>query len=178
MQITYYVAASLDGFIAKEDGDVSWLEELDIPFSETGYDEYFETVDAIVMGRKTYEIICSFAGWPYGNKPVWICSRDKSILPVEGCNLQPGKSPEDVMELAKQMKINHLWLVGGGQLATSFLEKNMLNKIILSHMPIILGSGIKLFGDIAQAEKVKFERYKSYPSGFLQSQYSINKAKP
>jgi len=74
MKITYYVASSLDGYIAKEDGDVSWLEQLNIPMEETGYDEFYSTVDAIVMGRNTYKMIVSFGQWPYGDKPGWVCT--------------------------------------------------------------------------------------------------------
>ena len=77
MKVTYYVASSLDGYIAKEDGDVSWLEELNISMEETGYDEFYATVDALVMGRNTYEMIISFGQWPYGAKPVWVCTSKK-----------------------------------------------------------------------------------------------------
>ena len=67
MKVTYYVASSLDGYIAKEDGDVSWLEDLNISMEDAGYDKFYSTVDALVMGRKTYELVVSFGQWPSTN---------------------------------------------------------------------------------------------------------------
>jgi len=175
MKVTYYVASSLDGYIAKEDGDVSWLEELDISMEDAGYDEFYSTVDALVMGRKTYEMVVSFGQWPYGEKPVWVCSSNK-ISPVEGINLQAGSTPEDVHKAANEMNIKHLWLVGGGRLASSFLENNLLTNISLSLMPIILGNGIKLFGDLPSPIKIKKENHKPHESGMVQLDYTIKNA--
>lgn len=175
MKVTYYVASSLDGYIAKKDGDVSWLEELDISMEDAGYDEFFSTVDALVMGRKTYEMIVSFGQWPYGDKPVWVCSSN-SITPIEGSNLQAGSTPEEAYKTANEMNIKHLWLVGGGSLAASFLEKNLLTNISLSLMPIILGIGIKLFGNQPSPIKIKKENYNQHESGMVQLDYTIKNA--
>jgi len=175
MKITYYVASSLDGYITKEDGDVSWLEELNISMEDAGYDEFYSTVDALVMGRKTYEMIVSFGQWPYDDKPVWVCS-SKSITPIEGCNLQVGSTPEDARHSATEMNIKHLWLVGGGSLASSFLQKNLLTNLSLSLMPIILGSGIKLFGNLPFPILIKKEKLEPHSSGLSQLEYTINNA--
>ena len=172
MKITYYVASSIDGCIAKEDGDVSWLEELDISMEDTGYDEFYSTVDALVMGRRTYEMIISFGQWPYGDKPIWVCSSNK-ITPAEGCNLQVGNTPQEACQAANKMNTRHLWLVGGGSLASSFLEKNLLTNISLTLMPIILGGGIKLFGDLPSPIKIKKESQKQHKSGMVQLEYTI-----
>ncbi len=153
MKVTYYVASSLDGYIAKEDGDVSWLEELNISMEDAGYDEFYSTVNALVMGRKTYEIIVSSGQWPYGEKSVWVCSGNK-ITPIECCSLQDGNTPKEVCKAANEMNIKHLWLVGGGSLASSFVESNLLTNRSLSLMPILLGSGIKLFGDLPSPIKI------------------------
>jgi len=173
MKTTYYVASSLDGYIAREDGDVSWLDDLGIPMEETGYEEFYSTIDALVMGRKTYEIIVSFGQWPYGDKPVWICSRGK-ITPMEGCNLQVGNTPEEAYKAAQELNIKHLWLVGGGSLASAFLEENLLSDISLSLMPIILGSGIKLFADLPSPIKINKGNQVAHESGFIQLEYTIN----
>ena len=175
MKVTYYVATSLDGYIAKEDGDVSWLEELNISMEDAGYDEFYSTVDALVMGRKTCEMVVSFGKWPYGDKPVWVCSSNK-ITPIEGSNLQAGRTPEEAYKAANEMNIKHLWLVGGGSLASSFLENNLLSNISLSLMPIILGSGIKLFGDLPSPIKIKKESKKPHESGMVQLEYTIKNA--
>jgi len=176
MKVTYYVASSLDGYIAKSNGDVSWLDEIVTPLEETGYEEFFSTVDALVMGRKTYEMIYDFGTWPYGNKPVWVCTSSKIKL-MEGCNLQAGATPEEAFNLAKEMNINHSWLVGGGSLASSFLKNNLLTNVSLSLMPIILGGGIKLFGELSNPVPIKEESSKSYNSGFRQIEYSIKQFK-
>jgi len=75
MKVTYYLASNLDGYIAKKDGDISWLDEIVTLEEDTGYEEFYSTVDSIVMGRKTYEMISSFGAWPYENKPVWVWTR-------------------------------------------------------------------------------------------------------
>ena len=175
MKVSYYVASSLDGYIAKEDGDISWLEDLDISLEDAGYNEFYSTVDALVMGRKTYEMIVSFDQWPYGDKPVWVCSSGK-ITPIDGGNLQVGNTPEHAVQAANEMNIKHLWLVGGGSLASAFLEKRLLTNISISLMPIILGGGIKLFGKLPSPIKIKKEHQTPHESGFIQIEYTINHA--
>jgi len=173
MKIIYYVASSLDGYIAKNDGDVSWLDDLGISMEETGYEQFYSSVDALVMGRKTYEMIVSFGQWPYGDKPVWVCS-SKTISPHNDCNLQAGSSPEDTYKAATSLNIKNLWLVGGGSLASSFLNKKLLTNINLSLMPIILGDGIKLFSHIPSPVRIITENENSHNSGMIQLDYNIN----
>jgi dihydrofolate reductase len=175
MKVTYYVASSLDGYIAKEDGDVSWLEELDISLEEAGYDEFYSTVDAIVMGRKTYEMIITFGQWPYGDKPIWVCTSSE-VKAMEGCNLQVGNTPETAYQSASEMNINHLWLVGGGSLSSSFLQNNLLTNVSLSLMPIILGNGIKLFGALPKPAQLIKNNSEQHGSGMMQLDYTIKNA--
>jgi len=175
MKVTYYVASSIDGYIAKDDGDVSWLDELDIPMESSGYNEFFFFVDALVMGRKTYEIIRTFGSWPYGNKPSWICSKNK-INVMEGVNLQESTSPEDVINEAQEMNISHLWLVGGGILATYFINHSLLTNISVAQMPIILGEGIHLFGPSKQSHIIQLISCKRHELGFAQIEYVIKNA--
>lgn len=175
MKVTYYVASSLDGYIAKEDGDVSWLEELGITMEETGYNEFYSTVDALVMGRKTYEMIVSFGEWPYGDKPVWVCT-SSNVNPMEGSNIQVGKTPEEVHQAASKMKIKHLWLVGGGSLSSSFIQKKLLTNISLALMPIVLGKGIKLFGELPAPVFLDKQNLESPESGMVQIEYTIKNA--
>lgn len=86
MKITYSAAASLDGFIAREDGDVSWLDEMDIGTNDTGLEEFFGTIDGLVMGRKTYDFVFNYGSWPYEDKPTWVCTHS-DLEPLEGANL-------------------------------------------------------------------------------------------
>jgi len=111
----------------------------------------------------------------YGDKPIWVCSSNK-ITPMEGCNLQVGATPEEACQAVNKMNIRHLWLVGGGSLASSFIEKKLLTNISLTLMPIILGGGIKLFGDLPSPIQIKKENQVPHDSGFIQVEYTINNA--
>lgn len=175
MKVTYYVASSLDGYIAKEDGDVSWLDELEMSIEESGYEDYFATVDALVMGRKTYKFLYDYGAWPYGNKPIWVCS-SSSIDVVDGCNLQNASNPNDVAVEANELGIDHLWLVGGGVLAAAFIKNKLLTHLIISQMPIILGSGIKLFAELEEPIKVRRQRVHEPKLGFSQLEFEIEYA--
>jgi dihydrofolate reductase len=175
MKVTYYVAASIDGYIAKDDGDVSWLDELNIPMEKTGYDAFFSTVDALVMGRKTYEMICSFGAWPYGKKPTWICSHN-NINAIDGINLRKSTTPEDVVKDARKENASHLWLVGGGILAEYFMNASLLTDIIITQMPIILGGGIPLFAPTIHSKSVELKGCKESDLGFVQLEYVMKTA--
>ncbi|MDC7125207.1 MAG: dihydrofolate reductase family protein [Spirochaetales bacterium] len=172
MKVTYYVATSLDGFIAKENGDVSWLDTMDIDMAETGYDEFFASIDGLVMGGNTYDFVFNYGSWPYGNKLSWVCSnRDLQIL--DGANLNVVQTPEDVFNEAKSKGVKHLWLVGGGQLASSFLELGFLTHISISKMPIKLGTGIPLFAD-HELEKLSAKKTEIIQkSGFEQLEITL-----
>ncbi|MGR3280180.1 dihydrofolate reductase family protein, partial [Acaryochloris marina NIES-2412] len=117
---------------------VSWLDELGISMEETGYDDFFAKVDALVMGRKTYQFVYDFGSWPYGDKPTWVCTRS-NIDVIDGCNLQNASDPNDVEREAKDLGIKHLWLVGGGVLAGAFVDNRLLAHLSISQMPILSG---------------------------------------
>jgi dihydrofolate reductase len=146
MKITYYVATSSDGFIARENGDVSWLDAMNIDMTDAGYDDFFKSIYGLVMGRKTYDFIFNYGSWPYEDKPTWICTSSEIEI-LEGANLKIVKKPEDILKDAEPIGLKHLWLVGGGKLASSFLENGLLTHLWISEMPINLESGIPLFSD-------------------------------
>jgi len=176
LQVTYYVAASLDGYIAKTDGDVSWLDSLGISMDETDYDAFFGTVDALVMGRKTYDFVQNYGTWPYGDTPTWVCSTRK-IDGMEGCNLQKASDPLSVGAAAKLLNVEHLWLVGGGVLASAFLANRLLTHVSISQMPILLGSGIRLFSELSDPIAACNQSVRQYPSGFSQLDFEIEYTK-
>ena len=86
MKITYAAAVSRDGFIAREDGDVSWLDEMNIDPSETGLQEFVAGIDGLIMGRDTYKFVLDYGSWPYGNKRTWVCTH-REIPGMKGANL-------------------------------------------------------------------------------------------
>ncbi len=175
MNVTYYVASSLDGFIARPDGDVSWLDTLNIDQTNTGYEQFYATVDGIVMGRNTYDFIVKHGAWPYQDKPTWVCSQ-REFDAMEGCNLQPGRSVSDTLTQARALNIQHLWLVGGGLLAASFIRQQALTHLSISQMPIVLGRGLPLFGDLENTVALRPQHAPNRDAGFTQLDYCIDYA--
>ncbi len=146
MKVTYYAATSLDGFIAREDGDVSWLDEMDIDMAEAGCEAFFASIDGLAMGRHSYDFVFNYGSWPYEDKPTWVCtSRELEIL--KGANLKIAKTVDEIIAGAESSGLKHLWLVGGGKLASSFIDKGLLTHLSITEMPIKLESGIPLFSD-------------------------------
>jgi len=170
MDVTYYVAASLDGFIADSDGGVGWLEDAGIPIEQSGCAEFSDTVDGLVVGRKTYDQVCGFGAWPYGDKPTWVCST-QSVVPVPGCNMQRPAPPDEVVARARDAGLKHLWVLGGGVLAGSMLREGLLTRISVATMPIVLGKGIGLFGGLDRNVLLVLERSHEFAAGFVQHEY-------
>jgi len=172
MKITYSAAMSRDGFIARKNGDVSWLEELNIDPNETGLAEFFAEVDGLVMGRATYDFVHAHGSWPYEDKATWVCT-SQPLAPLEGANLTVVDSIQQVIEGANQRQCKNLWLIGGGQLASAFLDKGLISQLSLAEMPISLGEGIPLFsghdlGDLEIKERQEFQK-----TGFRQIEIKL-----
>src|SRR5210317_1535901 len=125
MKITYYCAMSSDGFIAKSDGDVSWLDDIDVSESTSNYEEFFASVDGLAMGRGTYDFILNYGSWPYGGLLTWVFT-STPLETLEGANLSVVQTVEEFLQEARSNALKHIWLVGGGQLASAFLEKGIL----------------------------------------------------
>lgn len=177
MDVVYYVAASMDGYIAREDGSVDWLEDLGISAEDSGFEEFFASVDGVVMGRKTWDQIRGFGDWPYGDKPAWVCTGSEPEA-IADCALQDAREPVAVCEAARALGLQSLWLVGGGALAESFLGAGLLNRIVLSQMPVLLGRGIPLFGDNSARSGDWMQRMTLQSSrnfkGFVQMDYRLD----
>ena len=146
LKITYCVAMSSDGYIAGENGDVSWLDGLEPDESDKHLEELFADIDGIVMGRATYDFIHSYGAWPYENKPSWlISSRPAEVLP--GARLERVESIDEFLLRAGESSLKHVWLLGGGQLASGFMDRNLVTNLILTRFPVTLEKGIPLFSD-------------------------------
>lgn len=143
MRTTYYVASSLDGFIADESGGVDWLDDVKTDPAISSYEKFYSTVDGLLMGRATYDFIFDYGSWPYGDKPAWVVT-SRSIDPLPGCNLQASTDLEPAWNDASSLGLEHLWVVGGGKLIASLLQKDLLTHIQTTIMPVVLGKGIPL----------------------------------
>jgi len=144
MEITYYVASSLDGFIAEPDGGIDFLSLVGGEPDPEPYEQFFSGVDALLMGRRTYDQVLGFGEWPYGDRPCWVMTHralnngSDHVVAIDG-------TPSDVYQQIAEQRCQHLWLVGGADLASQFLQQGLIDRIVVSVMPVVLGSGIPLF---------------------------------
>jgi len=156
MAVYVYVATSLDGFIATSDGGVDWLMEIPNPDqSDYGFAEFMSGVDALVMGRNTFETVLSFGSWPF-TKPVFVLSRTLEGVPddiVGKAEIVSGPLSTLLAGL-KERGYQNLY-VDGGNVIQSFLAEDLVDEMIITRIPILLGEGIPLFGRLTK--RLKFE---------------------
>src|SRR5215467_2146477 len=143
-EIIYYVACSLDGFIATEDGGVAWLEPFQCTGEDHGAAELQASADALLLGSKTYEFAMKFGSWPSPNTPSWVFT-GRRLKQLHPSIMLTSESPREVVELLAARGLGRVWLMGGGKLATSFRTEGLISHYILNVMPIILGRGIPVF---------------------------------
>ena len=149
-----YVAASIDGYIATPDGSVDWLEYPNPERSDFGFADFVEGIDAIVLGRNTFEKVLSFDAWPY-HKPVYVVSRTLSAVPehLTGRVQIIDGDPQSIVDLLAECGHVDLY-IDGGRLIQSFLEDDLIDRMIITRIPIVLGQGIPLFG--SQGSTLRF----------------------
>ena len=172
MKASVFIATSLDGFIARENGGLDWLPE--DGGEPHGYDEFMATVDALVIGRKTYETVLGFEKWPYGAKPVIVLSTTLSELNAPDgavCELF-SCDPSEVMGRLAGRGINHIY-VDGGVTIQGFLRAGLIRRMTITRIPVLLGTGISLFGPVLHDIRFQHVSIKSYRSGMVQSEYAL-----
>lgn len=171
MKASVFIATSLDGFIAREDGGLDWLPA--DGGEPHGYDEFIATVDAIVMGRKTFETVLAFDTWPYSKPVIVLTTRPSALRAPEGvaCEFMSGSPPEIVARLARR-GMKHLY-IDGGVTIQRFLEAGLIQRLIITRIPVLLGSGIPLFGRLQHDIPLEHVATRSYPSGLVQSEYVV-----
>jgi len=172
MLATVFVGVSVDGFIARRDGGIDWLPQVT---EDHGYTELMATVDAVVIGRGTYETVLGFGGqWPYGRTPVIVLSGrtlDLSALrdhPVE----QMGGEPAEIVARLEARGIKHIY-VDGGITVQRFLRAGLIQRLVLTRIPVLIGEGIPLFGPLPADVRLRHVRTRDFPSGLVQSEYLI-----
>ena len=175
MKASVFIATSLDGFIARLDGALDWLPA--DGGEPHGYDEFMATIDALVIGRKTFETVLAFDAWPYGIKPVIVLSSRPDELKAPGgavCDMMTGTPDEIVTRLAAR-GIRHLY-IDGGVTVQGFLRAGLIQRVIITRVPVLLGSGIPLFGPLPHDIRFEHVATRSYPSGLVQSEYLVSRA--
>lgn len=165
--VKLYIAASLDGYIARPDGNLDWLMALPNPNNiDHDYGEFMETIGATIMGSATYKEVLGFGiEWPYPNIMSYVISRNPN-LPIS--TTMTKLINEDVKTFTERLKgevEKDIWLIGGGQLITTFLNYDLIDEITLTLIPTILGEGIQLFPNKPKESTWQFIEAKPYETG-------------
>jgi dihydrofolate reductase len=188
MSTIYYCAVSLDGFIAESDDDLRWLTEYDGSFDGPGaqpmkgsYDSFYEDIGALVMGSVTYEwILREVTEWPYAGKPTWILT--SRALPVpEGEDVDVRFADGDVGDLSGEMLAacggRRLWVVGGGNVASQFVDRGLLDEAILTVVPVVLGKGKPLFDRRLPGGPMQLLGTRAFDTGMVELRYAIDRGR-
>lgn len=169
-KVILYIAMSLDGYIATNEGDISFLSSVEKAGEDYGYKEFMTTVDTVIMGRKTYDKILSFGiPFPHENEYCYIITRQK-IPNQKNIEFYSGSLPALVHTL-KNKEGKNIFLDGGAAVVHEFLKDNLIDEIILSVIPVLLGSGIVLFQSNRPPLPLKLVHCKSFDTGLVQLHY-------
>jgi dihydrofolate reductase len=171
MKASVFVGTSVDGFIARIDGALDFLPPGG--GEPHGYDEFMASVDAMVIGRKTYETVLAFDTWPYGQKPVFVLSTRPIAPAPDGAVVEhlPGPLTAVPSQLAAR-GIQHVY-VDGGITVQGFLRAGLIQRLIITRVPVLIGTGIPLFGPTTRDIRLKHIATRQYASGLVQSEYEV-----
>ena len=176
--IVYYVAMSLDGFIADAEGGVAWLDEFQAGDSDFGYADFYAKVGDVVMGRVTYEAVLGFdVDFPHADRPVWVCSSDLD-LPLAADTVCISREPahEIAERLKGQATPGVVWLVGGSKLASSLWDYGLVDELRIFVMPTVLGDGLPLLAVPHARRRVRRTRTRAWPGGTVELRYDVGAA--
>ncbi len=174
MKASVFVGTSVDGFIARPNGDLDWLPAGG--GEPHGYDEFIATVDTIVIGRKTFETVLGFETWPYGDKRVVVLGSERidlSAAAARGAVVeQMGGHPATIVSGLAARGAHHLY-VDGGITVQRFLQAGLIDRLVITRVPVLIGDGIPLFGSVPRDIRLRHIATRSYPSGLVQSEYEL-----
>jgi len=163
-----FLAMSLDGFIARPDGGLDWLLEAGADLGDTGYDDFFAAVDSMVIGRNTYDIVAAFDEYPYAGKRVLVLS--SSLETVSWPDATVHRSLDNALATLARENRQHVY-VDGGTVVQQFLRAGMLDDITVSIAPVLIGSGVPLFGALNRDVVLELTGTRELPDGFTQATY-------
>jgi dihydrofolate reductase len=167
-KVILYIAVSLDRFIARKNGSVDWLDKFNTAGEDYGYKKFFDSIDTVVMGNKTYKQTLTFGEFPYKNKNCFVFAtneRDTKYVKFVNDNVNQFINKLNPTENQK------IWLVGGANLIKQFLQHDLIDEFIISIIPVILGKGILLFSGDGEEFSLKVKDIKPYDSGIIQIHY-------
>jgi len=172
MMASVFIATSVDGFIARPNGDLDWLPAGG--GEPHGYNEFIASVDALVIGRKTFEKVLTFEAWPYGDKRVVVLSSRPVDLSAAGDGVveQMGGPPAEIASQLAASGARHLY-VDGGITIQRFLRAGLIQRLIITRVPVLIGDGVPLFGTLPRDLRLRHVMTRHYPSGLVQSEYAV-----
>ena len=182
----YYCAASLDGYIAEADDTLDWLLSYDGSFSgpdaepiKGSYERFYEDVGALVMGSATYEFVLALGrGWPYEGKPTWVLSSRELPMPEgEGVDVRivDARVPELYDEMIVAAGERNLWVVGGGNVASQFADEGLLDEVLVTVVPVVLGNGKPLFDRPVPGGPMQLTGTRCFDSGMVELRYEVSR---
>ena len=177
MKASVYIATSLDGFIARENGELDWLSGDDIEGSgeDYGFHEFMDSIDILVMGHKTFEMVVSSGKWLYGNKKVIVLSSRPVQIPSDLAETVESQScsPTELVKQLSERGAMHLY-IDGGKTIQGFLNADLIQQIIITRIPVLIGKGIPLFGPVINDIKLQHIETISFANGIVQSRYEVH----
>ncbi len=169
-RVVLYIATSLDGYIAKPDGGIEWLSVVDRPGEDYGYGEFIQTVDTVILGRKTFEKIHSNGKeFPHNDKKCYVITRQE-MSPKNNIIFYK----DNLVDLVSKLKSGsgkNIFCDGGAEIVNCLMKYDLIDDYIISIIPVLLGKGLRLFDDYRKKMDLKLIYSKSYPSGLIQFHY-------
>jgi len=171
MTVSVFIGTSVDGFIARPNGDLDFLPPGG--GEPHGYKEFIATVDAIVIGRKTFETVLAMEDWPYGDKRVVVLSsRQLDLSANRGVVEQMAGAPAEIVSRLADSGARHLY-IDGGITIQGFLRAGLIQRLIITRVPVLIGDGVPLFGTLPRDVQLRHIATRHYPSGLVQSEYEV-----
>ena len=169
MRTSVFVGTSLDGFIARENDGLDFLP--DDPGEGHGYQEFYDTVDVMIIGRRLYDVALGFGTWPYGAKPVFVLSTNELAPAPEGAVVERlSGTPAEVLATVESRGFQHAY-VDGGITIQRFLNAGLIQNLVITYVAVLIGSGSPLFGPLDHDLRLRHVRTKVLSSGLVQSEY-------
>lgn len=172
-KIKLYIATSIDGYIARKNGSIDWLEKIPSPDNnDYGYADFMKQIDTIVMGRRTYEDVLGFdVPWPYAEYKSIVITRSENYKTKTPNTSIINNLEYDVIQNLLQNSRKNIWIVGGGEIISHLLNLDVIDEIFLFIMPLVLGSGLPLFPDKPKETWFKQVESKSWETGVVMIKY-------
>ena len=170
-KVILYIAMSLDGYIATKDGGVGWLDPFNGTGDDYGFNKLVDSIDVNIQGANTYKQVLGFdVDYPYKSKS-FVVTRQKLDVP-SGANVEffSGELSKLVVKAKEEAK-KDIWLIGGGNLAQQFIKQNLVDEMIISLMPVLIGEGIQLFGDTGTPKSLELVEVEKFKAGVLNLRY-------